>query len=77
MDRVEFELTDEQLATLMDASKSVPAIMLHIGGGPRTPQENANTAWETLGEELGFEFMTVQPVEGKSTKFFTAIKEKS
>jgi len=69
----EFEMTGEQLAKLMDACKSTPVMFLS-GGAPMfdTPQENANHAWELLGKELGFKHMTVSPVIGKSTKFFTA-----
>ena len=69
--RKEFEMTDEQLKRLLDACKPVPYMV--IGGmEPRSPQENANEAWASLGQELGFDYMTVEPVKGKSNKFFTA-----
>jgi hypothetical protein len=69
--RKEFELTQEQFDELMAASQPVPYIV--VGGHPpMSPQESANRAWKKLGEELGFEYMTVQPVPGKSTHFFTA-----
>ena len=73
--RKEFEMTDQQLTTLLDACKPTPCIM--IGDYvPPTPQENANRAWGQLGKELGFDYMSVQPVPGKGTKFFTAdVKE--
>jgi len=69
----EFELSDEDLAVLLDASKPTPAMWLS-GGEPMcgTPQENANRAWNNLGEKLGFKPMTVRPVSGKDQKFFTA-----
>lgn len=38
-----------------------------------SPQENANQAWAELGRRMGFDPMTVQPVEGKNTRFFTAV----
>ena len=71
--RVEFELLDEDYDFLMDACKPVPYLMI---GNYVTPsqQENANAAWETLGEKLGFTLTTVLPVSGKSDRFFTAEK---
>lgn len=69
--RKEFEMTEEQLDKLMDASK--PTRVMKIGNYiPSTPQENANRAWADLGEELGFAHMTVKPVSGKGDRFFTA-----
>ena len=71
--QTEFEMTDEDLAALLDASKPTPAMWLS-GGIPmyRTPQENANCAWGRLAEKMGFKQTTVQPVPGKGQKFFTA-----
>jgi hypothetical protein len=69
----DFEMTQEQLNVLMDASKSVPLIALNCGSGV-SQQQRANLAWERLGDELGFEYMTVQPT-GKGNRFFKA-KEK-
>jgi hypothetical protein len=73
--RKEFELTDEQLDKLYNASK--PTMCIMIGNYiPRTPQENANLAWQILGNELGFIWDTAKPVEGKGNKYFTAeVKE--
>ena len=77
--RKEFKLTQEQLDTLLDACKPVPYMLilptLHllIGGiAPRSPQENANAAWAKLGLELGFDSMSVRPINGKGIEFFTA-----
>lgn len=69
----EFEMTDEDLATLKDAGKPTPA-MWGSGGEPfcGTPQENANRAWERLGAKMDFKSVTVQPVAGKGQKFFRA-----
>ena len=68
--RKDFEMTHEQLGKIMDACKPVPMIMLQCGT-PSSPQENANRAWATLGEELGFIPMTVKP-NGKGDRFFSA-----
>ena len=70
MPREEFTMTDEQLKRLLDRCKPVPLIMLQCGM-PASPQENANTAWEELGEEMGFEHMTIKPA-GKDQRKFTA-----
>ena len=78
--RKEFKMTKEELEKIMDAGK--PVIMIAVSGpdgpvGPKSPQENANNAWMLLGNELGFVWDTVQPVDGRGTEFFTAIvKEK-
>ncbi len=68
---MEYELTEEQLATLLDACKSVPMIALQCGT-PTSPQENANRAWAALGTDMGFEPKAVRPVRGKGPRFFTA-----
>ena len=69
--RKEFEMTKNQLDELMKACKPVPYMI--IGGRkPSSPQENANRAWEKLGNEMGFKHMTVQPVRGKGAAYFTA-----
>ena len=67
----DFEMTQEQLDGLMNASKPVMAIMLQCGM-PRSPQENANAAWQLLGQAMGFDHTTVRPVRGKGNRFFTA-----
>ncbi len=69
--RSEYTMTDQQQATIMEASKPVP-YMVFGGKEPRSPQENANAAWRALGEELGFDSLTVQPVPGKDDRHFTA-----
>ncbi len=71
-ERKKFRMSDEDHDTLMAACTSTPAIMLHIGGGPPTPQENANAAWAALGEKMGFQHMTVRP-NGNDTHNFTAV----
>ena len=69
--RREYELTEEQLASLLDACK--PVTCMKVGNySPRSPQENANSAWEAMGKELGFRHMTVKPVSSKGQCFFTA-----
>lgn len=68
--RKEFELSDEQLNRLYEASKPVRLIALQCGM-PSSPQENANAAWKALGKELGFDYMSVRR-SSKGDKFFTA-----
>lgn len=68
--KTNFEMTHEDLQTLLDAMKPVPMIMLQCGT-PRSVQENANSAWARLGEKMGFDPMTVAP-NGKGDRFFSA-----
>lgn len=66
-----YEMTQEDLDQILEACKPVPYII--IGGiPPRSPQENANTAWAELGRRMGFKHMTVRPIPGKEQRFFTA-----
>ena len=76
MSRQEFEMSEDDLTQLMEACKPVPYIIVG-GSGPRSPQERANDAWESLGRRMGFDHMSVQPT-GKGDRFFTAnaIKQK-
>jgi len=69
--RKEYEINEEQLKRLLEAC--MPVLYMWVGGlPPRSPQDNANSAWKQLGKELGFDYTTAQPVPGKSNKFFTA-----
>ena len=71
-ERIEYEMSPDDLADLLQASKPTPVIK--IGSYvPPTPQENANTAWRRLGERMGFDPMTARPIDGKGPRFFTAV----
>ncbi len=65
-----YEMTQAQLDKILEACRSVPLIALQCGM-PRSPQERANDAWEELGNEMGFDHMTVAPT-GRGDRFFTA-----
>ncbi len=71
--RTEFEMSEDQLKELLDSCKPV---MYLVAGGmePRSPQQNANDAWDALGKEMGFDGETVEPLQGKGNRFFTAVK---
>ena len=70
--RTNYEMTQVQLDKILDACKPTPVMM--IGGYTgSSPQENANNAWAALGKEMGFDHMTVQPISGKGTCFFSAV----
>jgi nitrogen regulatory protein PII len=70
--RTNYEMTEADLAAILDACKSTPVMM--IGSyTSSSPQENANDAWAALGRKMGFDHMTVQPVQGKGNRFFTAV----
>jgi hypothetical protein len=67
---MKYKLTQEQFDGLIKQMQAVPMIALNCGA-PRNQQENANTAWRRLGEEMGFDSMTVQPF-GSNPLDFTA-----
>lgn len=69
--RREFEMTEGDLKTLLEACRSVPMIALQCGP-VSSPQENANRAWCALGERMGFDGMSVEP-SPKGQRFFTAL----
>ena len=71
--KVAFEMTDEQLEGLMNECKPVVMIALQCGTSSSL-QENANRAWASLGNVMGFKPMTVEPIRGKSTKHFMAVQ---
>ena len=66
-----FEMSEEDLARILEACKPVPCMM--IGGmSPPSPQENANASWAELGRRMGFDPFTVQPT-GQGDRFFSAV----
>ncbi len=65
-----YEMTQARLDALMDACKPVPAIALNCGTSGSL-QERANAAWKALGDEMGFDHMTVKP-NGRGDRFFSA-----
>ena len=65
-----FEMTQEQLDVLLNASTPVPMIALQCGT-PRSSQQNANAAWKELGKVMGFDHNTVRPT-GEGDRFFMA-----
>ena len=49
--RREYEMTEEHEEKLLEACK--PVVYMVVGGHPpRSPQQNANDAWEALGREM-------------------------
>lgn len=66
----EFEMTEQDLNEILESCKPVPYLLPNCGR-IRTPQENANSAWENLGNKMGFDFMTVEPTS-KGDRFFLA-----
>jgi hypothetical protein len=69
--RKNYEMTQEQLDKLLKACEQVPLVAVHCGPAP-SQQELANIAWEALGNEMGFDFMTVRPIRGEDNKHFSA-----
>lgn len=72
---MEYEMSVGEEEELLDACKPTPCMM--IGSyTPPTPQENANRAWKKFADRKGFDYMTVKPISGKGTRFFTATPTK-
>lgn len=70
--RKEYKLTEEEFQTLLNASQLVRYMVMN-GQPPRSPQENANAAWQRLGEKHGFKWDTVNPSkETNNPRVFTA-----
>lgn len=70
--RTKYEMSEADLAAILEACKPVPYMI--VGGmEPATPQENANRAWAALGQKMGFDSTTVEPISGQGTRFFTAV----
>ena len=75
--RQRYEMTDAQFQRILAACRPRPLMYLS-GGMPMGPsvQESANDAWEALGRELGFQFMTVRP-SPEGDRVFTAEPEEA
>jgi len=71
MMKKEFCLTEEQFKELIEACKPIPLIALNCGMPP-SPQEMANAAWKRWGDEMGFDYMTVEPCTGMGPRYFMA-----
>ena len=69
--RVNYEMTEADLSKIKKACKPVACMMIGGSTGP-SQQENANNAWASLGDKMGFDSMTVRPND-KGMRFFTAV----
>jgi calcineurin-like phosphoesterase family protein len=68
-----FEMNEVQYKELINEITRKDPVMKfgdYVSGS--SAQERANKAWEKLGKEMGFRPNTVQPVYGKTDRFFTA-----
>lgn len=66
--RKTYTMSKEQLDKILEVCKPVPYMIID----PISPQKKADEAWEKLGEEMGFDYMTVKPVAGQPETVFTA-----
>lgn len=73
-ERQEYIMEQEDFDALMEACKPVRMMMLQCGT-PSSPQENANRAWASLGDKMGFDGSTVQPAGSNQLKFTAVPKE--
>lgn len=70
-ERQQYEMTAEDLERLLEASRPVP-YMVFGGVEPPSPYEAAMAVWRRLGERMGFDPMSVEPVTGQPQTVFTA-----
>lgn len=61
----QFDMSEEDERILLDACKAVP-YMVFGGMEPSSPQENANRAWQALGDKMGFVWDTVKGSGGRT-----------
>ncbi len=68
----EFEMSEEQLQAIYDISRNQePVIYVGVWLGLESKQEKANKLWQTMADEMGFVWDSVEPsVKGK--RFFLA-----
>jgi len=72
--RKNYEMSQEDLDTLLNACKYAPLIMLQCGMPP-SPQERANNAWKAIGKKYHCDYLTIKPT-GNGDRFFSAEPEK-
>lgn len=66
-----YEMSEDDLDEILKACAPVTYII--VGGRePSSPQENANRAWARLGDKMGFDSLTVAPIDGEDVRFFQA-----
>ena len=59
---MEYEITQAELDSVLEASKPTP--VMYLSGGQRmfdSPQANANRAWQKIAKRLNVELMTIRP----------------
>lgn len=66
--RKEYTMEQSDMDELLEACKPVMMIALNCGI-PSSPQENANNAWNSLGDKMGFDGSTVEPMGSNQLKF--------
>jgi len=73
----EFEMSEAQLQAIYDISRNqTPVIYVGVWLGGESLQENANKLWQTMADEMGFIWDSVE-WSAKGKKFFLATpKEK-
>jgi len=70
--RVEFEMSEAQLNTLLTTMQPTPYIAVN-GTTPISQSNAALNAWKRLSDEMGFDHMTAAPSRiNEGDRFFTA-----
>lgn len=69
--KIKFQMSQEQLEKIKRACRPVQYLVAN-GVEPMSPEQSANYAWMALGDEMGFDGMTAEPIDGHGAQFFMA-----
>lgn len=67
----QYRMTDEELQSVLDASKPVPYLVFG-GMAPPSPQENVNRAWAAIARAHGVRQMSIGPASTGDQRDFIA-----
>lgn len=68
-DAIEYTLSEEDYAFLLEAINYVPPPAKKVGPPPENKRSRLNYAWGVLGYKIGFDPWTVKPIKGTVNKF--------
>ena len=69
MTKEKFTLNDEQFQAILDINKKGGDPVMYLSGGTplgRSLQEKINDFWVILGQKMGFDRETVEPIDNRN-----------
>ncbi|QIY82533.1 hypothetical protein HER18_02735 [Chryseobacterium sp. NEB161] len=69
MAKQKFTISDENFQKIIQINKEGGDPVMYISGGTpigKSLQEKINDFWEDLGNEMGFDWKTIQPIDNKN-----------